>query len=81
MSLLTQPIRLIFRPYRRLHRAYREMLETDEPRARWRFEFLPIALISILATFLFVAGLSLFWAIGLWALYLPLWVMVNFGGR
>ena len=74
-------IQLIVGPYQRLHRTYVEMLERDEPRARWRFEFLPIAAISVLATILFVTGQTLLWAIGIWGFYLPLWLMINFTKR
>lgn len=71
-------IDLIVSPYQRLFRAYQAMRDTDPVRAKWIFEFLPTALLSVLATILFFTGQSLFWAIGLWLFYCPLWVVINF---
>lgn len=74
-------MRFLLRPYQPLFNAYEAAREADPVRAKWLYEFLPIAVLPIIATILFVTGQSLFWAIGLWLIFCPLWVVINFRKR
>ncbi len=78
---MTYLINLFVSPYQRVYRAYLTARADDPVRAKWVYEFLPLAVLSVLASVLFFTDLTLFWAIGAWAIYFPLWVAINFNRR